>query len=102
MRTKFDYGIYLGLTNAAIARMENGEVVLKKTDTLTDFMPVCISFTKKKSIKVGDSRFNNTKIGSATFKKYFDILFDLGKKTNFTDEDFVLISNLKRELKDLK
>ena len=32
MRTKIDYGIDLGTTNSAIARMENGKPIIKKTD----------------------------------------------------------------------
>ena len=33
-RIKIDYGIDLGTTNSAICRMEKGEPVIKKTDTL--------------------------------------------------------------------
>lgn len=33
-RIKIDYGIDLGTTNSAIARMENGESVIKQTKTL--------------------------------------------------------------------
>ena len=33
-RLKIDYGIDLGTTNSAICRMESGEPVIKKTDTL--------------------------------------------------------------------
>lgn len=57
-RTKIDYGIDLGTTNSAIARMENGEPVIKKTDTLKDTMPSCISFNKKQSILAGDAAAN--------------------------------------------
>ncbi len=57
-RTKIDYGIDLGTTNSAIARMENGEPTIKKTDTLKDTMPSCIGFNKKQSILVGDGAFN--------------------------------------------
>lgn len=57
-RTKIDYGIDLGTTNSSISRMENGEPVIKKTDTLKDTMPSCISFNKKKNIRVGDGAYN--------------------------------------------
>lgn len=57
-RTKIDYGIDLGTTNSAIARMENGEPVIKKTDTLKDTMPSCVHFNKKQSIIVGDAAAN--------------------------------------------
>jgi molecular chaperone DnaK len=56
-RTKIDYGIDLGTTNSAIARMENGKAVIKKTDTLKDTLPSCISFSKKKVIMVGDRAY---------------------------------------------
>lgn len=58
---KIDYGIDLGTTNSAIARMEKGEPVIKKTDTLKDTLPSCVSVTKKKSVKVGDSAYNDMK-----------------------------------------
>lgn len=57
-RTKIDYGIDLGTTNSAIARMENGEAIIKKTDTLKDTMPSCVQFNKKKSVIVGDGAAN--------------------------------------------
>ncbi len=60
-RTKIDYGIDLGTTNSALSRMENGEPVIKKTDTLKDTMPSCVYFNKKKSIQVGDSAYNAMK-----------------------------------------
>jgi molecular chaperone DnaK len=55
MRTKIDYGIDLGTTNSAIARMENGVPVIKKSDTLKDTVPSCVSFNKKQNVLVGDS-----------------------------------------------
>jgi len=58
LRTKIDFGIDLGTTNSAIARMENGEPVIKKTDTLKDTMPSCVNFNKKQSIIVGDAAAN--------------------------------------------
>ena len=53
-RTKIDYGIDLGTTNSAIARMENGEPVIKKTDYQKDTMPSCINFNKKQAILAGE------------------------------------------------
>lgn len=53
------YGIDLGTTNSAICKMENGEPTIKKTDTLKDTLPSCVSFTKKRVIKVGDSAYND-------------------------------------------
>lgn len=60
-RVKIDYGIDLGTTNSAICRMEKGIPVIIKTDVLKDTMPSCVSFTKRKSIKAGDSAFNDMK-----------------------------------------
>ncbi len=57
-RTKIDYGIDLGTTNSAISRMENGEPVIKKTESLKDTMPSCVYINKKKAIQVGDSAYN--------------------------------------------
>ena len=58
-QVKMKYGIDLGTTNSAICKMENGEPVIKKTDTLKDTLPSCVSFTRKKVVKVGDSAFND-------------------------------------------
>jgi molecular chaperone DnaK len=55
MRTKIDYGIDLGTTNSAIARMENGVPVIRKSDTLKDTVPSCVSFNKRQNVLVGDS-----------------------------------------------
>lgn len=60
-RIKINYGIDLGTTNSAICRMEKGEPVIIKSDTLKDTIPSCVSFNKKKSVKVGDSAYNNMK-----------------------------------------
>jgi len=54
MRTKIDYGIDLGTTNSAIARMQNGAPVIIKSDKQKDTMPSCVHFTRKKDILVGD------------------------------------------------
>lgn len=56
---KMKYGIDLGTTNSAICKMENGEPIIKKTDTLKDTLPSCDSFSKKKIVKVGDSAYND-------------------------------------------
>ena len=61
IRLKIDYGIDLGTTNSSICRMENGEPSIFRTDTLRDVMPSCVSFTRKKSVKVGDSAYNDMK-----------------------------------------
>lgn len=54
MRNKIDFGIDLGTTNSAIAKMQNGEPVIIKSEKQKDIMPSCVHFTKKKDIYVGD------------------------------------------------
>lgn len=66
------YGIDLGTTNSAICKMENGEPVIKKTDTLKDTLPSCVSFTRKKVIKVGDSAMNDLRQDKARSTKSMD------------------------------
>lgn len=58
-KSKMKFGIDLGTTNSAICNMEGGEPVIKKTDTLKDTLPSCVSFTRKKVVKVGDSAYND-------------------------------------------
>lgn len=58
-KLKMKYGIDLGTTNSAICKMENGEPTIKKTDTLKDTLPSCISFTKKKIPRIGDTAYND-------------------------------------------
>ncbi len=53
-RSKVDYGIDLGTTNSAIARMENGEPKIITNDMQTSFiMPSCVGVNKKQKIQVG-------------------------------------------------
>ncbi|MEN9914405.1 MAG: hypothetical protein RL528_1154, partial [Bacteroidota bacterium] len=55
MRTKIDYGIDLGTTNSAIARMEKGKPVILKSDVQKDTLPSSVAITPRKSIIVGDA-----------------------------------------------
>ena len=58
-RTKIDYGIDLGTTNSAIARMENGEPIIKKSEGFQkDTTPSCVHYNKKKTIFVGDRAYS--------------------------------------------
>ena len=50
-RIKIDYGIDLGTTNSAIARMENGESVIKQTKIGMDTLPSCVYFPRSKKGK---------------------------------------------------
>ena len=54
MRDKIDYGIDLGTTNSAIARMENGVPTIQRTDVQKDIMPSCVNINRVKDLLVGD------------------------------------------------
>ncbi|MBC8489331.1 MAG: Hsp70 family protein, partial [Bacteroidetes bacterium] len=99
-RTKIDYGLDLGTTNSAISRMENGEPVIKKTDTLKDTMPSCVYINKKKAIQVGDSAYNAMKRDKLKAMRNFDASasnsFIEFKRTMGTDKKYYC-SNLDKE-----
>src|SRR5271157_4034135 len=53
-RTKIDFGIDLGTTNSALARIDGGNISIIKSDRYQkDTTPSCVYFTKQK-ILVGD------------------------------------------------
>ena len=59
MRQKIDYGIDLGTTNSAIARMDAGEaVIIKSDDNQMDTTPSCVSFNRKQTMFVGQNAKN--------------------------------------------
>lgn len=60
-RLKIDYGIDLGTTNSAIARMDNGEPKVQKIEVQYDTMPLCIFYNAKKSLVVGLKAYNSMK-----------------------------------------
>lgn len=55
---KINRGIDLGTTNSAIAVMENGVPVIKKSSTQKDTMPSIVSITRKGIIHTGDTAAN--------------------------------------------
>lgn len=60
MRQKIDYGIDLGTTNSAIARMEDGEgLIVKSDDTQMDTTPSIVAFNKKQTLFLGLSAKNS-------------------------------------------
>jgi molecular chaperone DnaK len=100
MRNKIDYGIDLGTTNSAIARMENGVPTIKKSDTLKDTLPSCIHFNKRQDVLVGDTAFNvmkndNTK-ALKTFEKGKTNTFIEFKRTMGTTHNYEC-SNMSRD-----
>ncbi len=58
MRNRVDYGIDLGTTNSALARMENGESVIKKSEFQKDTTASAVAFGKNGKVQVGDSAYN--------------------------------------------
>ena len=99
-RTKIDYGIDLGTTNSAISRMENGEPVIKKSDTLKDTMPSCVYINKKKAIKVGDIAYSAMKSDKLRAMRNFEVSasnsFIEFKRTMGTDKKYYS-SNMEKE-----
>jgi len=81
MRNKIDYGIDLGTTNSAIARMENGVPTIKKSDTLKDTVPSCVHYNKRQDILVGDMAFNVMKNDNTRALK----TFEAGKTNTFIE-----------------
>jgi molecular chaperone DnaK len=81
MRNKIDFGIDLGTTNSAIAIMENGVPTIKKSETLKDTIPSCITFSRKQDILVGDTAYNVLKNDSARALK----TFEKGQKNTFIE-----------------
>src|SRR5688572_23541841 len=72
MRNRIDYGIDLGTTNSAIARMENGAPIIKKTDTLKDTLPSCVHFNRRKDTLCGDVAVNAMKNENIYMLKTFE------------------------------
>lgn len=98
-RTKIDYGIDLGTTNSAIARMESGEPIIKKTDRLKDTMPSCINFNKRQSIIAGDAAanaFRSDRLTALKTLKADNNTFIEFKRTMGTDKKYSS-SNMNKE-----
>ncbi|MDR1601556.1 MAG: Hsp70 family protein [Tannerella sp.] len=74
MRTKIDYGIDLGTTNSAIARMENGVPRIIKSDILKDIVPSCVYFNKKQVVQVGDPAMNVMKNDTTRAMKDLNVM----------------------------
>ena len=96
VQVKMKYGIDLGTTNSAICKMENGDPSIKKTDTLKDTLPSCVSFTKKKVTKVGDSALNDLRqdkarstksMSSANSNVFLEFKRTMGLDTKYTSSN---------------
>lgn len=92
-RIKIDYGIDLGTTNSAIARMENGEPKVIATDLKSsNIMPSCIGFNRKKSIRAGAEATNELRSDKLRSMKNWDSsdsnFFIEFKRTMGTDKKY--------------
>lgn len=73
-QSKMKFGIDLGTTNSAICKMVGGEPVVKRTDTQKDILPSCVSFTKRKVIKVGETAYNDLRSDRSRATKKWAVL----------------------------
>lgn len=71
MRSKIDYGIDLGTTNSAIARMEKGDPIIRKSDVQKDTTASCVNINKKGEVIVGDTAYNVLRNDNARALKSF-------------------------------
>ena len=73
-QSKMKYGIDLGTTNSAICKMNGGEPCVIKTDTQMDILPSCVSFSKKKVERAGQTAYNCLRSDrSAATKKWIKL-----------------------------
>jgi molecular chaperone DnaK len=90
--TKINYGIDLGTTNSAIARMEKGKPTIIKNDFSGDTMPSCVGFNKKGRILGGDAAKQSlhqerVKAIKSKQKKHSNYFVEF-KRTMGTDETY--------------
>ena len=99
-RVKIDYGIDLGTTNSSICRMEKGDPVVIKTDTLKDTLPSCVSINRRGAVKVGDGAYNTMKSdkrrATKSWKAEASNTYIEFKRTMGTDTKY-LCSNIEHE-----
>lgn len=89
---KINYGIDLGTTNSAIAKIENGEPIIRKSDTLKDTVPSCVYFNKKKFCIIGDGAYSSLKTERLRALKNFEPvqnIFIEFKRTMGTDKKYI-------------
>ena len=99
---KINIGADLGTTNSAIAVMENGMAVIKKSNTLKDTLPSVVSVTRRGVIHVGDVAANELANQVLRATKTWDLryaatdVFQEFKRTMGTQEVY-RSKNLKKE-----
>jgi len=84
-RQKIDYGIDLGTTNSAIARLENGEIrIIKSNDGQMDTTPSVVYINKAKTIFVGLKAFNQIDADAKkSFREFQNKGLNVGSNTFF-------------------
>lgn len=101
-RIKIDYGIDLGTTNSALARMENGEVVVREID-MSRIVPSCIYIDQMGRTRAGIQAMNKTP-HFIEFKRKMgqDVEFDTpdGGKTSPENLSAELLKKLAGEITD--
>ncbi|WP_298220906.1 Hsp70 family protein [Flavobacterium sp.] len=55
---KINFGIDLGTTNSALVKVNQGSLMVYKSEFQKDTTPSCVSFNKKGNIRVGDGALN--------------------------------------------
>lgn len=84
-RQKIDYGIDLGTTNSAIARLDNGEIkIIKSNDGQMDTTPSVVHINRAKTTFVGLKAFNQIDADAKkALKEFQDKGIDSGSNTFF-------------------
>jgi molecular chaperone DnaK len=107
MRTTIDYGIDLGATSSAIARMENGTPVIIKSDVQKDTIPSCVHFNRRRDVRAGDLAKKSMKyeieiimkrklLTGATTEDSIDVNFFIGFKRTMGTPRIYWSSNMNR------
>jgi len=110
-RERIDYGIDLGTTNSAIARMDNGQVTVFQHEPFKKtILPSAVYFTKSKHIFVGDQALNQyySKDNKNTFIEFKramgsnDKFYSPNMGKHFTPEELSseVLKALKKPIKD--
>lgn len=69
---KVSYGIYIGTTSASIAKMEAGEPVIIRSNTLKDSTPMAVFVNRRGAIQFGDAAMNAFKSEKLNALKNWD------------------------------
>jgi molecular chaperone DnaK len=69
---KINFGIDLGTTNSAIAKMEGGNAKIRKNENQMDTTPSCVSFNKRGAVQVGLTAYNTLRRDKLNSMKDFN------------------------------